>query len=156
MGLLERADHARQPMNRHTGEGPQAHRTGVGAADIIDQRLQFLLLLQNEPHFWQDHLSHLRQGNAAAAALHQRKAVILLQLAEDVADAGLGGAQGLRRPLQASHLHGFDKCFIFFQAHGSSLISMRIFHLTLYIITEPARKRNHNFAQYRTKVLWAF
>ena len=74
-------------------------------------------------------------ADTAAAAAHERQTVFRLQIVEDMTDAGLGGAKGFRCFGQASQFHGFDECFIFFQAHEVSSSFMRKIHVVLYIIT---------------------
>ena len=142
MGGLKGPDHARQPVHRHAGEDPKPHGACVGAADFTDAFRQFLSLLHNGLHFRQQQLPGLRQLNAAPTAVHQAKAIFLLQIVQDVTDAGLGGAKRLGRFCQASQLHRADKCFIFFQTHGCRFLYMRKIHGILVILAYMWRNGN--------------
>ena len=132
---LKPADHPRQPVDGHAGEHANADGSGVGVADFPDALGKLLLPAQNLPHFRQHQTAGLGQHNAAAASAHQAEAVFRLQIVQDVADPGLGGAQGLGGLGQTSQVYCPDECLIFFQAHVFPLFTMLNFHSFLFILS---------------------
>ena len=131
MGSLKCPDHTRQPVHGDTGEHAQPDGACVGVADLVDALRERLLFGKNLLHFRQEHPPGLRQYNAAPVAPHEAETVFFFQIVENMADSGLGGAKRLGGFRQAAQLHSSYKCFIFFQAHGDSFLTMRKFHSIL-------------------------
>ncbi|MNI40060.1 hypothetical protein D3C73_942600 [compost metagenome] len=112
----ELLNHPRQPVNRNAGEGADGNRPCLQAMDICDLLLQLLIPFHDLP----DGLNYLLavdcQPDSRAVSQQQSEAKFRFQTADRVADAGLGEAQHLCGPGQASQLHYLEEHLVFADA----------------------------------------
>ena len=99
--LPEGCQDGRHPLGRHTGEDAQPQQTALTCLGLLQKLCLHGLDL---PHGLEHLGAHISQGHTPLASEEDLGAQFLLQIADDIAKAGLGIAQGLGSTCQTAAL----------------------------------------------------
>ena len=105
VALPEGSDDPRDPLGGNAGEDAHPEQTLLTGVDDLPQVVLHLLDL---PHDVDDAGAHLREPDAPLVPVKDLHPQLRLQVADDVAQAGLGVAQDLSCPGQGPALGGND------------------------------------------------
>lgn len=125
-----------QPLGGHAGEGPHPHQGPLaGLGDLVQLQVGGLQALHHLQHLG----PHLREGEPPLVPVKDLHPQVVLDVVDDVSQAGLGVAQGLGRPGEAAALGGLDHREVFPHTNPSFVREKRHFE-PFIIISEKGRK----------------
>ncbi len=119
--LVERLDHAGQPMGGHAGVRADGYLAGGKALYLGAHLQQAVFFLHCGAGHGKDARAFLGGGNAVRSALKHGKAQVAFERADKLAHARRGVVQRFGGPGKASLVHGLDECAVARGVHRSPL-----------------------------------